>query len=253
MFSIINGVLDMAEQFFEILRDYVLKERQKNPSVNETSLSKKMDIPPTTFNRLINGYSEPNPKTLSKLIQFIPKLEKSFPQEISKILAVTMERENKDYVENTMATLLSDKYLFLCWAMAFSKKGVRQEEIKTILGQSGLKALKTLEQNKIVEKSENSRYQVIEKSKDTILSFQVIKAHLIFLAEQYDPDNLSSNYIHYWVEFLNEKGKKELLKLHRELHRAVRRVMDNEKNKGDLPVFSIGCSDSLLRKELEEN
>ena len=45
----------MNESFSEILRDYTLKEKKKNPSVNETAISKKMDIPPTTFNRLVNG------------------------------------------------------------------------------------------------------------------------------------------------------------------------------------------------------
>ena len=43
-------ILRMNKEFSEILRDFVLEKKQKNPSVNETSLSKKMDIPPTTFN-----------------------------------------------------------------------------------------------------------------------------------------------------------------------------------------------------------
>ena len=74
----------MNKEIPEILRDYVLEEKQKNPSINETSISKKMDIPPTTFNRLLNGHSKPTTKTLSKLLQFIPELKDYLPKEISK-------------------------------------------------------------------------------------------------------------------------------------------------------------------------
>ena len=42
-------ILSMNKEFSEILRDYVLEKKQKNPSVNETSLSKKMDIPSLLF------------------------------------------------------------------------------------------------------------------------------------------------------------------------------------------------------------
>ncbi|MCZ0932158.1 MAG: hypothetical protein OXJ52_03285 [Oligoflexia bacterium] len=46
------------------------KEKQKNPYINEASISKKMDIPPTTFNRLVNGRSKPAVQTLLKLSRF---------------------------------------------------------------------------------------------------------------------------------------------------------------------------------------
>ena len=46
----------MNEKVAEILKDYLLQERKKNPSTNGTAISKKMDIPPTTFNRLLNGH-----------------------------------------------------------------------------------------------------------------------------------------------------------------------------------------------------
>ena len=56
----------MSNNLSDILRGYVSKEKQKNPYLNETGISKKMDIPPTTFNRLVNGHSKPAVKTLLK-------------------------------------------------------------------------------------------------------------------------------------------------------------------------------------------
>ena len=64
----------MSEKVSEILREYLIEERQKNPAINETAISKKMDIPPTTFNRLLNVYSKKaSVNTIIKLSQFIPE------------------------------------------------------------------------------------------------------------------------------------------------------------------------------------
>ena len=243
----------MNKDFSENLRDYVSKEKQNNPYINETALSKKMGIPPTTFNRLINGHSKPTAKTLSKLLNFIPELKSSLPKEISQILEVSLEREQRTYVEDTLAVLLSDKYIFLCWSMAFSDEGVKREEIEKYFGWKGLSALSALLEKDILIKDDKDFYKIKDKDKNTIFSFRLLKAHLLFLAEQYKPDNLKNNYIHYWVGFLNTQGEKKLMKAHQDFHRVVRGIMEDEENKGNRPIFSIACSDWLLGKEIKEN
>ena len=260
----------MDKGFSEILRDYVLEQKQKNPSFNETAISKKMDIPPTTFNRLVNGHSKPTVRTLLKLSQFIPELKSLLPEEILKVFKVTMDRENSEYVGETLETLLSDENIFLCWMLTFSDKGVTVDEIRNHLGQvillvlfklcdlvtvdeirnhlgqAGVKAVRTLEKNNILTKSDSGYYKVKEKNKYAIFSFRLIKAHFLFLAKQYEPDNIKRNYICYKMSFLNEKAKKELIQIHQSFHNKIQRFMDDEKNKGDEPVFSISCSDTLL-------
>ena len=92
----------MSEKIAEILREFLIEERQKNPSINETAISKKIDIPPTTFNRLLNGYSKKaSLTTIIKLIQFIPELKKNLPEEIVKVFEVTMEKKTSVYGTNT--------------------------------------------------------------------------------------------------------------------------------------------------------
>ena len=239
----------MNKDFSEILRGYVLQQREKNPSVNEITISKKMNIPRSTFNRLMNGYSKPNTATILKLCHFIPELRKQLPPDVSKLLKVTLKRKDTEYIPYLLETLLYDKNNFLCWVLAFSKKGVRMDEVKESFGQQGASALKALEKNKIISKGEDGHYRVTEQKRDTILSFRLIKAHLMFLAEQYKPDHLDTNYIHYWVESLNEEGRKRVMKIHQEAHRKILQIMQNEDYKGDVPVFSIGCSDILKETE----
>ena len=191
----------MDKGFPEILRDYVLEEKQKNPSVNETAISKKMDIPPTTFNRLVNGHSKPTVRTLLKLSQFIPELKFLLPEEIMKVFKVTMEKENSKYVGETLETLLSDENIFLCWMLAFSSKGITVDEIRNHLGHVGVRALRTLEESNILIKNDSGYYKVKEKNKYAIFSFRLIKAHFLFLAKQYKSDNIKSNYIYYKMSF----------------------------------------------------
>ena len=130
--------------------------------------------------------------------------------------------------------------------MSFSETGTTKEEIKEYLGQQGLKALKVLSQKNILSKNEGGFYKVAERNKDSILPFDLVKSHVMFLAEQYKPNNVTDNYIHYWVESLNQTAKMELMKAHEEFHNKVRKIMDDKNNKGNELVFSVSCSDTLL-------
>ena len=237
----------MSEKIAEILREFLIEERQKNPSINETAISKKIDIPPTTFNRLLNGYSKKaSLTTIIKLIQFISELKKNLPEEIVKVFEVTMEKKTSEYMGQMLEDLLSDKYLFICWSLAFSKKGFTEDEIRESFGSHGLLALETLEKKNIIAKNERGHYRIREPDKKITFSFQLIKAHLIFLTEEYKPGNLQTNYIQYRVDYLNEKGRDQLMQAHKEFHRKTQRIMSDEKHKGDIPCFSMHYSDTLL-------
>ena len=238
----------MSEKVSDILREYLVEERQKNPAVNETTISKKMDIPPSTFNRLLNGYSKPSVNTILKLSQFIPELKKAIPEEVMKVIEVTVERDTFEYAGQMLETLLSDKYLFLCWILAFSTKGITEEEIREDFGRQGLSALEMLEKKNILSKDAKGFYKVKEQNRYVTFSFRLIKAHLIFLVEQYKPDNSTKNHIHYWVQSLNETGRLKVIKAHQIFHREIRKIMDDEENQGDMPYFSMGCSDILSEK-----
>ena len=235
----------MGDEFSKILRNYLTEERKKNPSVNGTIISKKMGIPPSTFNRLLNGNSDPALDTILKLSHYIPELKELLPEKIATLLKVTLERKDAEYVTQILEILLYDKDLFFCWLLLFSPEGMTLSKIKDCLGQKGVEAIKTLEKHKIVSKCDNEHYKLTEKHKDTILSFRLIKAHCAFLIEQYKPTSLNKNYIHYWVDFLNEDGRREVMKIHQEAHRKIIKVMKDTNYKGSTLVFSMSCSDII--------
>ena len=243
---------ELNENFKNTIRDYLSDKKKINPRINEAWISRKAGIAPTTFNRILNGHSKPNITNFFKLLQVIPNLKNSLPKEVTQVLEVTLEAQENigsQFVDNTMETLLQDKYCFFCWALSFSDKGISVEEMRDNFGLKGVTALRKLLDKKVIEKTESDRYRVIDKNQDTALSFQLIKAHLMFLIEQYKLDAVENSYVHYSMNFLNKEGKRKLMKLHCDLHKQVRSLMEDEKNKGDIPVFSLSCADHLLESE----
>ena len=63
----------------------------------------------------------------------------------------------------------------------------------------------------------------------------------------------SKDSVYYSLElFLNEKGIKQLIKIQKELDRKVQEIMSDEKNKGDIPCFSMSCIYTLLNTKMKE-
>ena len=240
-------------------------------------MAKKIGIPSTTFNRLINGYSQPNLITLSKLIKNIPALKNCLPEQIKKAFEVTLSATQEDLLPVGNGTgfvkesagidkkvnyeksslewserkkyiyeeVLSDKDVFLCYMLAQSKEKITKEEVRDYFGQKGVKALNTLVEKKLLLKKENSYY--VNKDPHHEGSFRLLKKNVICLAKQYDPDDVRRSYIHGAVEGLNEKGMEQLLTAHRKFHKTVLSIMQNKDNKGDKPFFSIACSDFVVK------
>ena len=70
-----------------------------------------MGVPSSTFNRLLNGNSNPSLDTILKLSHFIPELKELLPEKIAILLKITLERKNTEYITQSLETLLYDKDL----------------------------------------------------------------------------------------------------------------------------------------------
>ena len=106
------------------------------------------------------------------MLQFIPELESALPSDIFQIVNITLERKNREFIGDNLASLLSNKDIFLCWVLSFSEQGTTEEEVKKNFGEQGLKALNVLLEKKIIMQTKNQHYKVIKKTQDMVLSFQ---------------------------------------------------------------------------------
>ncbi len=239
----------MEANISNVIREYMIKKREKSPHLNEAALSKQMKIPATTFNRLLNGHSRPNLVTTLKLLQFIPELRHHLPQEVAQMMEVTLSQKNSEFVESKWEDCLYDGHNFLCLALTICKKGTTKEEIKDLMGSQGVKALDLLERKNMVKQVRPGRYRSVMTDKNfSILSLPLIKNHIKTLIDQFNVSKEGSNYIHYQVDSLSPEGVEELKKMQKEMHQRVQQIA--KKHQGDIPVFALGSSAVLLEKEV---
>ena len=239
-----------------ILRDYISQRRKINPKLSESQIARSIGVSGATFYRILNYNSYPSVQNLLKLCKSIPKIQTLITEEM---LEVTRESKTGKYVGGELENLLFQKNLFITYALVLSSHAITEDELFHCLGQEGEEALRILIKKKYIKKSSGGQYRATQVDKGIILSFELLKQHLKFLAENYKPSNVANNYIYYKIESLNEKALRELYDIQRETHKKVQELMEKPENKGDIPVFSAGFCDIFLirsskqqKKEEEE-
>ena len=233
-------------KFSDILREYVAEKQKINPILSEAQIAHKIGIHPSTFNRMMNRYIPPSLKNIATLCEFIPKMRKFVKNNVAD---VNSESETSEYVGDELEDLLADEHLFITYALAISFRGVTENEILYCIGHAGQKALQTLVDKGFVKKAEDNRYRATNVNKGIVLSFEVLKKHILVLAEKYKPDNCGNNYMYYKTETLNKAGFKELQKIYKEAHRKVQRLMEKEEYQGNIPTFAVGFCDMFFTEQ----
>ena len=234
-----------TENISDILKDYVSQRKKVNPHISKSQIAQTLGISQPTLHRMLNYNAHPNVHNLLKLCKSVPKL-KSLVTE--KILEVTRESKTGKYMGEELESLISKKHLFIAYALALSSHGVTEEEIFYCLGHEGVKALEDLREENVVIKKDDNRYRATE-DKGIVLSFEVLKKHIKIWAEEYKPKNFENNYIFHQMETLNDEGRRELYQIYKDAHRKVQRLMEDEKYKGDIPMFAVGFVDMLFLED----
>lgn len=233
-------------QFSEILKEYVTEKQKVNPTLSESQIAHKMGIHPSTLNRMMNYRVHPSFKSISTLCEFIPKMRKFIKNTVAD---VNSESETSEYVGDELENLLENEHLFITYALAISCRGVTEDEIIYCIGHTGQKALLTLVNKGFVKKAEDNRYRATNVNKGIVLSFEILKKHVLVLAEKYKPNNFGNNYVYYKTETLNKAGFKELQKIYKEAHRKVQRLMEKEEYQGNIPTFAVGFCDMFFTEK----
>ena len=250
-----------TERISNIVRDYVSEHKRSNPNLSDSQIAHRLGVANSTLHRIINRRSFPSTENLFKLSQSIPEIQNFIngsktSEEQNKTKTRTRkinidENTMSEYVGEELENLLADPYLFTAYILSNSGYGVTDEEIKYCIGYEGCKALKILAKKGFVKKDQSGRYKSSDSTKGIILSFKTIKKHLQILIEHYKPDDVRNSYIYFGVETLNTAGVVELLKIHKEAHKKMAKLMTKKEFYGEIPVFSVGCCDKLCIREPE--
>ena len=225
----------------DLIQKYIKTQTVKNKKLSETQISEQIGIRSSTFNRIVNGRSQPSLQTLLKLSKIIPEIKSFLPEEMFEVV---LKKTNVELLGDKLEALLSDPDIFLIYALAFSENGITEEFIIKNFGSQKIEKLKTLENENFIKREGNGIgvYKVTE-NKEITMSFDLIKKHIRIINQFYRPDKPERNYAFYSIDTLNRKGALELMQTTKEFHEKMVEIMDKKENKGDIPVFSTGISD----------
>ena len=239
-----------SQKLSDLIQGYVKKQTEKNQSLSENRISEHLGISAPTFNRILNGRSQPSLTTLMKLSKFIPEIKKFIPEDLFEVV---FEKTKSELLGDKLEALLDDPDTFLIYALAFSDFGITEDYIIKNLGSHKIKKLKNLEKEGYIKREGNGIgvYKAIE-NKQITMSFKLIQKHIETLNKFYKPHKSENNYAFYGIDRLNKKGVLELMRANKEFHEKTTDIMNKKENKGDISVFSTGISDIFFKQTFEE-
>lgn len=244
------------------LREY----KKRYPNLSEGQIARKIGIPQSTLNRVMNDPAIPKLDTIIKIImgtgseEFLEQILNSYDRGLGHKLKMVFEDNRNDskkvWTDFELEELLSDPDVFVAHSLASKDKGIEKSLVVGVLGVNGLKAMDKLIDAGVVFK-DGKKFKTRD-DKQIVRSPEAVKRHLSTYARHLKTEHIGMerNYLHSHSEFLNREALKNLHLMHKDFSRSIADFFDDENNHGDHPAFSVGFTDtfttdpSLIDKEI---
>jgi hypothetical protein len=241
------------------LRDLTHSYLAKHSGLTLNALAQRSGVAATTLRRLMQeeNRSELAPHSVLALVSYLYKekrishilnivdgpigelLKKSFDQFIFD------EKSSQHKIDVDLNTILQDKTHYLIYKLAANNCGTSIEEVKDLLGLTGLQKLNILLDKKCILMDENGRLHA--KEKNFSLDLTLAQNHAHSLLDFYKPQDVQKghNLFYSLSEGMNEAGIKKIKDIEKEAVKKIFEIMNDEKYQGRLPYFAIVLSDIL--------
>lgn len=244
------------------LRKVVIRHLESNPRLSVNALSKRSNVSEATLRRIVKDQikTEPCPDTVLEVLiaitkeQKISELAKMFPGIIADKLKAAFgfqtHTSNYQYVPE-LEQELNDEISYLVYKIAANTNGVSIEQIKSSFGIIGLERLEKLIEKKLIE-FKDGQYHAIYKSFSMsnqvfIRNFKSV-AQFINISKNRD---LSQNLFYNLSESISREAYQEVLKIQKQALKKISQIINDEKNKGDIPFFHLTAVDRFDHKASE--
>lgn len=229
----------------------------KNENVSINALAMRMGIAETTLRRIRNGDLVRLPKN-DNLLKIICYIYKSFDlQEITKHLPPALKEffmaeylivtgSEKNPVTILDREIVDSQITYLVLKLASNHSGVARTEILRMFGELGLKSAKHLQNSDILLEDSTGIFRTKIcafrlNDESFITNFKTVSEYIKIDREERVGPNLYYNL----SESLSLEG---LIKVHNIQKKAINEIceiMNDEKFKGELPVFTLAAIDTL--------
>ena len=236
----------------DILKRSIISYFESHPYESIPSLSKKTGVSQPTIRKLKKGetMNKPNPSTFIKIMN-VTSPDKEIHELIQESDEGCKQYLNQHFshfnhqLESTegFKQLLQDNVKFIVLTLAGHHSGVTKEEVQATYGYVGILAMVDLEKEDFIKFENNKWFQNKEKVDMDALKRSV--SAITHLNEYIDEKMNPFSRSHSKSQKMSPAGCKKLCKAQEAFERSIEKIMSDEKNFGDVPMFSVSALDVL--------
>jgi hypothetical protein len=244
---------DLISQLSQLINSYL----ERYPQVSLNALASRSGVPVSTLRRISLGQQKSDiaPHTVLNLTSYLLK-EKNLVELLHKLDPVIGEflekhfgnfifaSENRVY-DVDLNSYLKDQQRYFIYKLAANHNGTTRFEIIELFGRIGeTKVAEMMELGLIVE----AEGRLHARDKDFSLDLRVAASHLPELTRFYKPEALGQglNLFYSMSESLTKEAIVEIKNIQREAANRIAAIMDEEKNKGDIPYFTVNLAETFI-------
>ncbi len=245
-------------ELIQSLQTLIMTYLDKNSSLTINALAQRANIPVTSLRRLANGQqkNEIAPHSVLNLTSYLLK-EKNLQNLLGKIdpvIATFLQKHFGNFIfsSSTQAVYecdlnneLKDQIKYFVYKLAANHNGT---DWMTIVESFGSQGKKKAEEMKISGLLFEESGRLHAKNKNFSLDLSVAASHLPDLVGFYKPDTITEgkNSFFSLSESLTEEAIQEVRLLQRECVKKIHSVMNDEKNLGTIPYFTLNMAETFV-------
>ncbi|MCY4644166.1 MAG: hypothetical protein OXB88_06060 [Bacteriovoracales bacterium] len=245
--------LERFEDLPTFLAECIVKIKQNHPRLSSLALAKKLDIPNSTFDRIIKKeVGRPSFSYALKIVQeacadgdIRGAIEKFYPEMMEDFKKTYPGNNDVPFIDASSEAFFRDLDTFEIMMRATSTAGITRESAKEEFGSRGLSILEELlKRGVLIEEGEkvtldgkiNARPETVHKLLQNLMAKSYKRAdfgsHKNWLSVQYDSLNA-------------EKAIPKIREVYTEAYKKIREIMSDSSLKGDDVVWAGMAMDSL--------
>lgn len=243
------------------LRQVIQNFLDQHQRISLNGLSKRCQVSEPTLRRIMSGKVKTAP-TLTTVVDILstitkenrlPELIKLYPGVIGKTLeegfSLLQDEDTPYEFSSELNETLRDEQRYLIFKLAANSSGVRRTRVREMFGLMGEQKLDDLIARDLVyEKLVDQERVAFTRVEGFSLSHDLFVSHFKACADYIDtaPHTGAKNNLYYnFSESINETGRREILNIQRAALKKMMAILNDEKYRGDLPVFILSAIDTL--------
>lgn len=253
----------------ECLRRGLVRYKQSRPALSWRAIAKQSGVNRYFINKILDASSDDKQSLdffqVLILTKFLSK-KKSIKETIDSQEA-PLRDALRSVLDVAYSTSLGRKEVgfmayedaihfdsFIVLVLAHEERGIPRDDLVRILGEKALDVIESLLGRGKVVLTDDYRVKLARNVYlDVSNAFR--KLHMQNLIANFvsaSDIKEGASYGHILVARMSREGLKEVHEAHREFHRRVQALMEDQRLLGGIPVFSLGCADTMLSNNFFE-